>query len=125
VNPANLSLRLITMLAIVWSTVSVPPSAAYAAAIITINDLAEGVLPGPTVVGQPPDVPGIQNVVAGNEMLSFTYDDLPPCCMDRSLWRARSGRYRRAARFLTLGQSSCHSKRTKIAVNTSRSSGTE
>jgi hypothetical protein len=41
------------------------------------------------------------------------------------LWRARSGRYRRAARFLTLGQSSCHSKRTKIAVSTSRSSGTE
>jgi mono/diheme cytochrome c family protein len=41
------------------------------------------------------------------------------------LWRARSDRYRRAARFLTLGQSSCHSKRTKIAVITSRSSGTE
>ena len=41
------------------------------------------------------------------------------------LWRARRDRYRRAVRFLTLGQSSCHSKRTKIAVITSRSSGTE
>ena len=41
------------------------------------------------------------------------------------IWQARSDRYRRAARFLTFGQSSCHSKRTKIAVNTSRSSGTE
>jgi hypothetical protein len=50
--------------------------------------------------------------------------DLRSCCTDRSS-AASSGRYRRAGPFLNPGPSSCHSKRTKIAVITSRRSGTE
>src|SRR5258705_12103940 len=38
---------------------------------------------------------------------------------------ARSGRYKRAGSFLTSDNQPCRSKRTKIAVITSRSSGTE
>jgi hypothetical protein len=38
---------------------------------------------------------------------------------------ARSGRYRRGGPVPDSGQLPCHSKRTKIAVTTSRSSGTE
>jgi hypothetical protein len=38
---------------------------------------------------------------------------------------ARCGRYRRAGPYLTTGLSPCQSKRTKIAVITSRSSDTE
>ena len=46
-----------------------------------------------------------------------------PCCTDRSL-AARNGRYIWDP-VPDRGSSSCHSKRTKIAVITSRSSGTE
>jgi hypothetical protein len=48
---------------------------------------------------------------------------LRPCCTDRSLggeeWRVYQGPVSDP------GQPPCHSKRTKIAVITSRSSGTE
>jgi hypothetical protein len=46
-----------------------------AAATISIDDLLDGP-PVLTSTGIPPGVPGIQNVVAGPESLSFTYDDL-------------------------------------------------
>jgi hypothetical protein len=61
--------------------------------------------------------------VAQYQALLAGYRVIAPCCTDRSL-AARSGRYIRAP-FLTLGQPPCHTKRTKIAVITSRSSGTE
>lgn len=46
----------------------------YAAATISIDDLLDGP-PILTSVGIPAGVPGIQNVVAAPESLSFTYDD--------------------------------------------------
>jgi PEP-CTERM motif-containing protein len=47
----------------------------YAAATISIDDLLDGP-PVLTSVGIPAGVPGIQNIVATAESLSFTYDDL-------------------------------------------------
>jgi hypothetical protein len=46
-----------------------------------------------------------------------------PCCTDRSFWRRGEDGIGGRARS-NRGQSPCHSKRTKIAVIASRSSGT-
>jgi hypothetical protein len=81
---ASLSLWAVAMLAVGSAAISIAPSASNAAAIITINDLADGVIPAPTIMDQPPGVPGIQNAVAGNEMISFTYDDLVPAGATRT-----------------------------------------
>jgi hypothetical protein len=81
---ASLRLGAVAILVIGAAATFVAPGTSNAAAIITINDLAEGILPAPTIVDQPPDVPGIQNVVAGNEMISFTYDDLIPAGATRT-----------------------------------------
>ena len=67
---------------------------------------------------------GISTITAGNKLLPDFLADYNTR-FGKESGAARSGRYRRAGPFLTLGQSPCHSKRTKIAVITSRSSGTE
>jgi hypothetical protein len=74
----------INLLGIGSAGVSIAPRASNAAAIITINDSVEGILSAPTITDQPPGVPGIQNVVAGNDMISFTYDDLVPAATTRT-----------------------------------------
>jgi PEP-CTERM motif-containing protein len=84
VNHSSLSLLPIALLGIMSAGLSIAPRASNAAAIITIDDSVEGILPPPTIVDQPPGVPGIQNVVAGNDMMSFTYDDLVPAATTRT-----------------------------------------
>jgi hypothetical protein len=81
---ASLRLGAVAILVIGAAATFVAPGTSNAAAIVTINDLAEGVIPPPTIVDQPPDVPGIQNVVAGSEMITFTYDDLIPAGATRT-----------------------------------------
>jgi hypothetical protein len=81
---SSLRLALVVTLVTGITAAFIVPSASNAAAIITINDLGEGIIPAPTIVGQPPGVPGIQNVVAGNEIISFTYDDLIPAATTRT-----------------------------------------
>jgi hypothetical protein len=57
-----------------------------AAAIITIDDRGDGI-PELQVIGVPLGVPGIQNVIGGNEFISFTYDDLVPAATTRTRQR--------------------------------------
>src|SRR4051794_23842662 len=74
----------VSMLVVVSAATSIVPGSSNAAAVITINNVAGGVLPTPTIVDQPPDVPGIQNVVTGDGMVSFIYDDLVPAGATRT-----------------------------------------
>src|SRR4051812_48432425 len=83
-NRSALSFWAAAKLVVLLSWIFIVPSVADAATVITINDLVEGTLPPPTIVDQPPGVPGIQNVITGNEMLSFTYDDLVPAGATRT-----------------------------------------
>ena len=53
-----------------------------AAAIITINDLAEGVLAPPTIADQPPDVPGIQNVAVAPSCFPSRFNRPRRCTSD-------------------------------------------
>jgi hypothetical protein len=77
-------LCVVAVLTVVLTATFFSPRASGTTAVITIDDVVEGVLLLPTIIDQPPGVPGIENVVAGNEMITFTYDDLIPAAATRT-----------------------------------------